>query len=259
MDDKLEANPLMTNLYWTRKREERSIKPIMNGNMKRPMAMNKMLAASILGVTASVSVSYGNGAILFDNYQSSSYEPVIYGVGVAGHSAGSNVDDPNVELQLFYAIGTFSSTGSFLAVATAGETTFIDPGLNASGYYGNGPGGYYDDPIAQTIIGWTGQVGGVYTIGSNPVTFMVEGWGTGAMYGGDTYGTSSLKAQSSLWTEVAGNLEDGLGGIAPAVSPAFNFSNGPPLLAFVVIPEPATLTLVGLGAAGLLALRRLKA
>jgi hypothetical protein len=208
--------------------------------------MKKALVASILGIAATVGSSHAQGWIYFNNYSATAGGQVTYGNTTSdqtslGGLAGTPVTDANVELQLFYAIGTFGSTSSFLAAATPGVTTFIDSGATYAG------GGYYEGGT-QTIAGWTAL---------DTVTFMVEAWETSGPLAGATFATSGLAGESGLWTEVAGSPAGG-NGVQPTTDPAQFFNSGPPAMTIDTVPEPSTIALGGLGMASLLALRRRK-
>jgi hypothetical protein len=215
--------------------------------------MKRALVATILGLAASEASLYADGQVVFSNYASVQNNPISYGTGVIGEAAGTLVNDPTVEVQLYYAIGTYTSTSSFLAAATAGNTTFVDPSLLGDGYYYDAadlpdPSGHYGafTPIVQTIAGWTGQVGGVYTYGSNPVTFMVRAWETAGPQGNATYGQALVSGQSSLWTETAADTTYNAIGVDLLGSTEPEFGNGPIAFSISAVPEPATITLVGL-------------
>ena len=215
--------------------------------------MKKIIVASILGLAGSLATTYGQGIILFNNYATTSYQPVVYGAGVTGHTAGSNVNNAGATISLLYALGTYSSVSSFLAAATTVATTTIDTTANAGGnFMGNpvvgtgGPGGYYDDSTPATLAGWTT---------TSTATFLVEG--------SLLNGTQQLSGTGSLWTEV---VDPGYGttltgyGIVPSTSVAGFFANGPSSLVLAPVPEPTTLALAGLGGlASLVALRRKQA
>jgi len=222
--------------------------------------MKKALVAAILGVAGSVATTYGQGVVQFNNYQSYVYNPVRYnssaGSAPAG-DAGENVNDPNVEVALFYALGTYSSVGSFLTAAgSAVGTTFIDTTKNSGGTYGAGtPGGYYDDSSPITLAGWSSTTAAT-------ATFYVEAWETSGTYaGGGTYTNSLLTGASGLWTETTAVTESGANpgtyGIVPSADPSDTFLSGPPTTIMSTVPEPTTLALAGLGGlASLVAFRR---
>jgi hypothetical protein len=219
--------------------------------------MRKAILASVLGIAFSGLSAFGQvGQIMFSNYNSTIYNPVVWASDF-GLISNKNVDDPNVELQLFYAYGTYTDVHTFLAAATPGVTTFIDPGLNPTGQYGTdsskgSPGGYYWRQGQQLLPDW---------VPGETVTFMVEGWDTAEGWGtpsGNTFQTSFITGQTGLWTETGatGNGD----GITPVDLPPRYFAAGPPLLVMDwAIPEPATLALGGLGLATLMLFRRHKA
>jgi PEP-CTERM motif len=213
--------------------------------------MKRAVLASVAGIAFSGLAAFGQGHIIFSNYGSAVYNPVEYGpwappgyfAGLANH----NVDDPNVELQLFYAYGdlTSDSISAFLAFATPGVTTFINPALNPAGSYGTTatkgtPGGYYNGPD-QVLTNWAP---------GETVTFLVRAWETAGPFGGPTFASSGVIAESSLWTETG--APPGQNGIQPLSEPPAYFADGPPLM-FFLIPEPATLAFSGLGLLALLA------
>jgi PEP-CTERM motif-containing protein len=220
--------------------------------------MKKTLVASIIGIVGSVASVHGQGQIVFNNYISASYLPVVYNSNATlapTGLAGKNVNDAGVEVQLFYAPGTFSSLSSFLSAATAGGTTFINTGINTAGTTsgGTGPGGYYTASTPQVLTGWTPT--GV----DSTVTFLVEAWQTAGQFaGGGTFATSLMTGMSGLWTE--GPAPDAnSNGIQPTTGIAAGFAGGPPLtvMSIAPVPEPTTLALAGLGGlASLVMLRR---
>lgn len=222
--------------------------------------MKKAIVLSILGLAASGIAAFGQGQIIFNNYDTTTYEPVYYCPAPAGAppgEAGANAD-VTTEVQLFYEIGnaTGDNLAQFYSTATAGNTTFISSTLNAGGsYHGSptapgstgGPGGYYNGGI-QTLTGW---------VSGDTVTFGVRGWETAGAYGGPSFATSLLTGQSALWTE-----EATITSTAPPTPPADFMANGPTPLELngldLPSPEPTTLAFAGMGLLSLLALARSK-
>jgi hypothetical protein len=192
--------------------------------------MKKAIVLSVLGLAASGMAAFGQGAIVFNNYVTFTYEPVYYNPtaslapsGLAGKNA-----DTTTEVQLFYAVGSYGSTAAFLAAATAGNTAFITASYNGAGTYGGidhvsngGLGGYYSGGTQSIGPGWAS---------GDTVTFLVEGWETAGLYGGATYSASTLRGQSALWTENAAIVSSSL--------PANNMANGPTSLELSIVPEP---------------------
>ena len=198
--------------------------------------MKKTLVTSLLGIAACTS-AFGQGVIQFNNYQSTSYQQVKYANDSAlGANSGTAVTSPTVELQLFWAVGTFGSQAAFNTAANAGVTTFIQPGFNFNG------GGYYGGPN-QLLTGWTA---------GQSVTFQVQGWGNQRpQWWCHSFGLSEkLSGTSGLWSEVAGATASS-NGIQPSSNPATFFNQGPPAMTLDLVPEPSTFALAGLGAAAL--------
>ena len=196
--------------------------------------MKRKLVAAFIGFGVSATACLGQGHIIFSNYTSTTYNPIVY-----NNDPTNRVTDPGVEVQLFFASGVFTDPVAFLSVATAGNTTFINPSFTFGG------GGYYADPNDQLLPSATG-----------PVTFMVEAWQTTGPYGGATFATSDLRGQSGLWQETAA-ADANSNGIQPTSNPQKSFLIGPPAMS-IGIPEPATFVLAGFGAAAMFAVRRRK-
>jgi len=207
--------------------------------------MKKTLAIAILGLTA-CATTYGQGVVQFNNYVSTSYQPVKYANDAAttaalGAQAGQPVTSATVELQLFWALGSFADQASFDGAKQTGVTTFINPAVSFGG------GGYYTGPN-QTLAGWSaGQT----------ITFQVQGWQTAGANGGATYASSKLEGTSTLWQEVAA-ANANANGIQPSSNPAKGFNVGPPAMTLAIVPEPSIFALSGLGAAALMLFRRKK-
>jgi hypothetical protein len=205
--------------------------------------MKKSLVASLLGLAAATS-AFGQESIQFNNYQSTTFQQVTWGgvpVPALGITPGAPVNDPNVELQLFWALGTFSSQAAFQAAANAGVTTFINPLFTYNG------GGYYAGPIQILTAGSPSQT----------VTFEVEGWETAGPFGGPTFATSSATGVSALWTETAAP-NSSANGLQPSSNPATFFNNGPPAMSIVIMPEPSMFALSGIGVVSFMLKRRKK-
>jgi len=187
--------------------------------MKRKVLASVLGAAGLLGLAAS---SYGQGSVLFDNYGSIPYYPVVYqgsGAGALG----------NVSVELGYSIGGAAFT------LIPGSIGAINPSLTALSGNGSGPAttGYFQLG-AQVIPGYN----------SGSVAFEILAWTT---TGGTDFSHAAFNG-TLVWTEPS---------IAGAGLPANNFTalSGPIVL--VPTPEPATLALAGLGGlASLVAFRR---
>ena len=201
--------------------------------------MKKTLALAILGLAA-CATTYGQGVIQFNNYQSTSYQQMKYGSSGFGAQNNAPVTSGTVEVQLFWALGSFATQGAFDGAKVAGVTTFINPTFTFNG------GGYYGGPN-QTLTGWTA---------GQSVTFQVLGWETSGPNGGATFAASKITGTSGLWQEVAA-ANANVNGIQPSSNPAKFFNAGPPGM-ILTVPEPSIFALSGLGAAALMLIRRKK-
>ena len=197
--------------------------------------MKRSLLAVILGISFATTTTRGTGFIYFANYGdpvsnplSWASQPELAPPGLAGQP----VTDPNVQIQLYWALGSFGDLNSFLAAAHPGIfATLINFIPGYEGDYGTG--------IAQVLDNWT----------DGPVTFMVRAWETAGPFGGPTFESSSLRGQSALWEEVAAadpfsyGIQDSL--------PGGSFAMGPPEMSLSLVPEPMAPSLVILGLSGL--------
>lgn len=191
--------------------------------------MKRALLASILGIAAStamVASSFGQGQIVFNNYESTPYHPVQYSTQPGavlpdGRSAGELVGG-TFSVQLYYGIGTVADF--------SGLTESITIGINPA------TPGYFQGPVVQ-IPGYV----------SGPVTFAILAWDTGS---GATWSQASVRNDSPLmWQEPS---------VSTVPSPAGFFTALPGPINVAVIPEPSTMALAGLGAAALMIFRRRK-
>lgn len=190
--------------------------------------MKKALLAGLFGL-ATIASSYGNGNIIFDNYDCTPYMPVEYRSNHVG------VADSNYHLDLLYALGTQSTT--------SGMTD-----LNLS---------VPINPSLMDTLGNRGYISGQFVVipgyVSGPVSFAIEAWDTAGPGGGATYALAgeNFKGISGVWQE--SQLE-------PPSNPANFFAglpgpNGAPLL-LIGIPEPSLFALTGIGAVALMITRR---
>lgn len=194
--------------------------------------MKKQLIAAIVGTVAlgsAVMSSQAQGYVVFSNYASTPYYPVVYGSiaqGVEAGLAGTGALG-NVSVELGYFIGTFTANSVFTMVPAS--ITAINPALMAP------PNG-----VGQSTTGYfTGPGITIASYSSGPISFMISAFTTS----GTSY-TGTLK-----WTEPS---------ISTAVAAPFTALPGEVVL--TAVPEPSTLALAGLGGFGMLmALRRKKA
>lgn len=191
--------------------------------------MKKALVAALLGM-ATMAVTYGQGHVLVWNYGVAPYNQVYWDptVPTVGNQA---VMDTSVNLQFFYALGTVADPAQLTLSAT--PIFHVNTAINFNPSLGHGGGGYFD---AQDLVfsGWSS--------GSGAVTVMLVATGTGGING-----------HSALFTIPEGVVGSG-SGIVGTASPA-NQSSWSPALA-VLVPEPSTFALAGLGSAALLIFRR---
>jgi hypothetical protein len=211
--------------------------------------MKKVLVASILGLAAGAVSSYGQGTIIFNTYGSAAYAPAVWTSIVSkapAGDAGTYVSQAGFTADLLYS----DSAGSGDTYVGTPATPTVGQGITLSSVAGYS-GGYIQGPAVLFA----------YTGGS--VTFTIDvfqGASYAAASGGVNLGYGSLS-----WTEPASAIATGESpaGLFTALPSGYSLGGGPSTSPFVVqlntVPEPTTLAILGLGAAGLLALRRRKA
>jgi hypothetical protein len=182
--------------------------------------MKRNIVASILGIALSVTTavsSRGQGTVSFDNYIT------FDGYGARLYSDWGNMNPLPVgafQINLYYQLGNVVSP---MATGTLIATTLIGSGGTGAGYYDGG---------AVTILDYPSS-------GSPPaggITFQVEEVGIGAWAGWWGY-------------SIAYNIPSIATGPYPPIEldiPSF----------YIMIPEPSSAMLSGLGAATLWILRR---
>lgn len=192
-------------------------------------------ALALMGSFAAVS-SYGQGAVIFENYDFGALNaPVTFGMtanvggvnGTAGARIGSEFSADllySLDGGATYTLLTQANAGAGAAYPTAFSGT---DGNNASG------AGYFLGPTI-TIPGYT----------SGAVNFIVEA------YHGSSYAAADWRGQSAAFS---------VPGLATGQTPASQFPGGSLQAFAVTVPEPSVFALAGLGAAGLMAFRRKKA
>jgi hypothetical protein len=191
--------------------------------------MKRALIATILGLAASVASSYGQASYVFDTY---------FGIAAVGAAPSAGVVQ-------------WTTTASLAPAGQAGV-----PVLDAAGFKGDllwsvasGPGAGSGDlglaiPVTggyiqqQTIVNFDPT----YTVAGIPITFTIEA------FNGASYATSTAYG-SLVWTDAAGEVP-GTGAKAFALTLPIVVSQA------AAVPEPTTLALAGLGAAGLLMFRK---
>jgi hypothetical protein len=186
--------------------------------------MKKSLLLGILGLAAVAATnSYGQGGIIIGNYQAP-FNKIVWGPGVA--TAGEGVRGSHgVDLTLWYGMGNLAADQLNLNIALTWKTD--SEGL---GYYG------YYAPVQVNLPGWAnGQTW----------TFQVRASGNSINGIIDT-----VNSRSALFFENA-NISS-TAGDPPGLPGVSTQSIG----LTVVVPEPSTFALVGLGAAALAIARR---
>jgi hypothetical protein len=199
-------------------------KPSKNQNKITKMKKSVLLGILGLGVVATTA-AYGQGGIVIGNYQAP-YNKIVWGPGA--ENVGATVrssDAPDLILSLWYGQGTLAEDALNSSMTLSFKTD-----SEAIGYYG-----YYN--LANVVLpGWApGQTW----------TFQVRADGT------TPWGqVNAAASRSDLFFESA-NIQN-IGG-EPAGTPGFSAQS---VGLVVVVPEPSTIALVGLGIAGLTMFRR---
>jgi len=202
--------------------------------------MKKTLVASILGIVATVATvnqAKAQGSVFFGNYTGGGvFAPVTYiGPDVGGLVNGETIGN-GFTAELLY------SYGANLGVS------YSDTGITASFLANNG------DPIASgggLFGGFANQVT-IPGYTSGPVDFIV------LVFNGANFPSSTLTGRSQVVT--LSTLATAANQLPVAGLMSDNPNATAPLTAFsvVVIPEPTTFALAGLGAAAFMAVRRKK-
>jgi len=207
--------------------------------------MKKTLALAILGAVAGVATSYGQGTVGFFNYFASTSPTINYSAnaalvpaGKAGLALGGSfaaelgwfngvTADPN-QITLVASSLTYFSFNGPTANGTADGDVF-----NAAHPLGSGAGWYLGPNVSLTGTG----VGSVVTLDV-------------FVFNGGSIAAASVGGNSGLFQVTLGG-----GGVPPAslaTAPNISVVNTGP------VPEPSIFALAGLGAAGLMTLRRNK-
>jgi len=208
--------------------------------------MKKAIVLAIVGLAAGVASSYGQGAIILDNYNT--YGPnITYGAGSDG-TAGVGVGTA-------YTMGVYywNAAGNNVGGTLADPTGKADPTTLGSYLLGSGNGstapfaGVAVSGIAgQALAGATFNIPGSDPNGGQVWTFMI------VAYEGANYASALYRGHSGAFVlTTAGQLSTTPTKIGTAM-PGFQvFQN--------VVPEPTTMALGGLGLASLLLFRRKQA
>lgn len=195
-----------------------------------------LLIVAALGLTAMT--MYGQGRLNFNN--SASQNAVTIKAGSSQGTGGAYLGS-DYSIQLLWAPGTITDQAAFDAVATAAViTTFFGATGTAPGHGPAADGAGIFDNIAAVAIGPVG----VYTVQAR------------AWYNGGTYSTYSAASGAGVNVGMSGLSQIN---VTAAPTPANNTTWAPwTVNAGVIVPEPSTFALAGLGLAGLAIFRRRK-
>jgi hypothetical protein len=179
--------------------------------------MKKTLVLALLGITAATT-AFGQGHVLISSYSVEPYNQVWY--QATGLAATSPIAG---SLEVWYQAGAVGNDSSLVLGATFNINPTLGSAFTPVGGT-HGPGGYYD-PVVQLV-----PTTGIYTFqlrasdGAGPI--------------------SELLSRSALfqWTADSTALPAPTVGSVPGLS--------------IVVPEPSTFALAGLGAAAMLIFRR---
>jgi PEP-CTERM motif len=194
------------------------------------------LALGLVGTLAVAMSSHAQGYVFLDNYSSSG--PLVGGLGGAAADATYTVG-------LYWALGNVvSSVGpdasGIADPSTLGGGLVLGTGTGSTVAINEGPG-YFSAILDFSVSG--GSAGGLVTL------MLID-------YNGSSYATSLDRGHSAAFDMTM------ISGTAPAVSGAVgSFMPGTPgevSFSAYAVPEPATMALVGIGAAGLMFFRRRK-
>jgi hypothetical protein len=200
--------------------------------------MKKVLLFSILNLAVGITSSQAQGYVILDNYNSSLHPLVTYGPS-SGGTLGAGIEAG-------FTVGVYFGEGAFASsVAADPSGVAIPTSLHPSLLLGTGPN--------TTILAYTSAFNTpgmfsshgpfqVNSISAGTSTFVV------VAYNGADYASSTIRGHSAAF-EVVTYSGTGLPKLLGDYMSTFSVMG---------IPEPSTLTLVGLGLASLLVARRQK-
>jgi hypothetical protein len=199
--------------------------------------MKRVLIATILGIAASVASSYGQATYFFDTYLpwSQSAGPsgqIVWGPTAPGSLANTVAsNDQNLVANLLWSYGTASG------IANIGPVGVDQYGFIENAY--SNPNGVDYTEVSFLL--------GVYAP-NTPIAFTIDVWRTSDP--GVTGYANALWSGSESWIDPGSPVGAGYNTFAQATFPVGS------IVLTSVIPEPTTLALAGLGAAGLLMFRK---
>jgi len=196
--------------------------------------MKRKLVAAILGIAASVSLvgsARAQGHVFFATYNYTTDSRVVYGSGIAGHSAGSAVDG-SFTADLWYFLGTATAPASTSAQDLALGAGWVDTGVTTP--INGSPAGSINGPVVN-----------IPSYVSGPISFVIFAYnGTGL-----NSATTTAQSHGAAFTDPS---------IATGQSGASEFGPGSQTFSVLPVPEPSIFALSGLAAAALMLIRRKK-
>ncbi len=214
--------------------------------------MKKTILLAILGLTATVTATFGAGSILLDNYNTTGPYVTYSGVpanGVSGPlGSGKIVGNPSGTspwtVGLYFALGNV--TGSIASDPTGeANPTTLGGGLTL----GTGTGsiaGVNDlrtpDGPGAFLAGATFQVPGTADTGGDTITVMLT------VYNGSSYNTANFRAHSAAFVMTTSANTASSPNRVGQFMPAFG----------IVAPEPSMAALWCIGGGALMLVRRKK-
>jgi len=205
--------------------------------------MKKSLMLAIVGMTAGVVSSYGQGFAKLDNYNSQTNFPLItYGAG-SGGTVGAGIGTG-------FTVGIYFGDGAFAGSVAADPSGTASPtSLNAMLVFSTNPNstapsanaavantpGYFANPSTTQV---NSTAGGISTL-------EIVAWLTSA----GSYDNSSIRGHSAAFQLPTKDSGD------PNLIFIGDFM---PTFSVLPVPEPSTFALIGLGTGALLFFRRRK-
>ncbi len=195
--------------------------------------MKRTLIAASLGIFLNVATSHGQGYIIMENYKlvngvTPVFSAISYGPGSGGRTGQYVGAASGFKADLLFSL----DGGSTYSIAAGSETSFFPGSQDGGSPTTDGAGTFFGPTV--TIPGYS----------SGPVSFIVE-VGNGLYSGMSTpFTINSLNTNPALpWGDLLNLNGTTIQGLQPFLVP---------------IPEPSMFALAGLGAAGVMFIRRRK-